>query len=341
MRMRVAGALLAAAAGAGALIGWLGERAPGAGPDATVADSGAPATARVCGAAPSGGEHPGMVWLPAGAFTMGADSTFPEEGPAVPATVGGFWIDQTEVTNAQFAEFVAATGYRTLAERGVQTSSAPGAQRIAGSAVFRPREGQGAMMGGVNWWQFVPGADWRHPDGPGSSIDGLARHPVVHVAYEDAEAYAKWKGRSLPTEAQYEYAAQGAGRRGGDGQFAANTWQGTFPTLDTAADGYGGTAPVACFGASRNGVYDIVGNVWEWTRTPYYARHDAAEPVQHPRGFDPTQPEEPAVAVIKGGSYLCSPDYCMRYRPEARVGQSLGLGTGHIGFRTVLELPGR
>jgi formylglycine-generating enzyme required for sulfatase activity len=277
-----------------------------------------------------------MVWVPGGAFTMGSDAAFPEEGPAVPASVPGFWMDQTEVTNAQFAAFVAATGYRTLAERGVRIDARPDAPVVAGSAVFRPRGSGEAMRSFANWWQFMPGADWRHPDGPGSSIAGREQHPVVHVAYEDALAYARWKGRGLPTEEQFEYAARGSGRRRADGSWSANTWQGSFPQVDTAADGHAGSAPVACYGADRFGLYDLIGNVWEWTTSPYYARHDAAEPVRHPRGFDPAQAQEQAVAVLKGGSFLCAPDYCMRYRPEARIGQAVGLGAAHIGFRTVL-----
>jgi formylglycine-generating enzyme required for sulfatase activity len=192
------------------------------------------------------------------------------------------------------------------------------------------------MRSFVNWWQFMPGADWRHPDGPGSSLEGRAQFPVVHVAYEDALAYARWKGRSLPTEQQFEYAARGGNRKDAAGRFAANTWQGVFPEKDTAADGFSGPAPVACFAANPHGLHDLIGNVWEWTSSVYFARHDAAD-AAHPGGFDPTQPDEKEVAVVKGGSYLCSPDYCMRYRPEARIGQSRGLGTAHIGFRTVLN----
>jgi formylglycine-generating enzyme required for sulfatase activity len=283
------------------------------------------------------GEHPGMAWVPAGAFTMGADHTFPEEAPASQSSVAGFWIDQTEVTNAQFAGFVEATGYRTLAERGVRRSADPGAPTVAGSAVFHARDDVEAMRSLVNWWQFVPGANWRHPQGPGSSIDGREQHPVVHIAYEDAVAYASWMGRSLPTEEQFEYAAHSSGRKSAAGEYISNTWQGTFPSHNTAADGFAGTAPVGCYEANKLGIYDLIGNVWEWTTSPYYARHDFSAMPSHPQGFDPAQPDEKDVAVVKGGSYLCSPDYCMRYRPEARIGQSKGLGTAHIGFRTVLK----
>jgi sulfatase modifying factor 1 len=316
---------LAGLAGAGAAW-WLGR-------DASAVDKLPPAP--LCGPAAGDASHPGMVWVPGGSFRFGADAAFPEEGPSSTASVDGFWMDQTEVTNAQFAEFVAATGYRTLAERGVRTSADPDAPVVAGSAVFRPKGEGEAMRSFVNWWQFMPGADWRHPDGPGSSIAGRGNHPVVHIAFEDAEAYAKWKGRTLPTEEQFEYAAQGGGRKNAAGNWAANTWQGRFPSHNTAADGFGEAAPVASFEANRHGLHDIIGNVWEWTRSPYFERHDSSQTAEHPGGFDPAQPAERDVAVVKGGSYLCSPDYCMRYRPEARIGQSKGLGTAHIGFRTV------
>jgi formylglycine-generating enzyme required for sulfatase activity len=323
-------ALLAAgvAAGVGAAAAyWAGgsEPAPAAPPSAVAA----------CGPAPFESAEPGMVFVPAGAFTMGSDVAFPEEGPASPQTVGGFWIDRTEVTNAEFAAFVAATGYVTLAERGVRTAAAPDAPVVAGSAVFAPASADGALPGLESWWRFVPGASWRAPDGPGSSLDGREQHPVVHVAYEDALAYAAWQGRSLPTEAQFEYAAQTSARRNADGEHTANTWQGLFPMLSDPADGHGGLAPVACYEPNALGLYDLVGNAWEWTASAYYPSHDFAAKADHPAGFDPVQPDE-AVAVLKGGSYLCAPDYCMRYRPQARLGQSLGLGAGHIGFRTAL-----
>jgi formylglycine-generating enzyme required for sulfatase activity len=339
MRPAAALALLALAATGGVLVARLGHRAPQVDVVAARRDAatGNAAAAHHCGAPAGDAAHPGMVFVPAGDFRFGSDAAFPEEGPSANAHVAGFWMDQTEVTNAQFAEFVAATGYRTLAERGVMRSNAADAPVEAGSAVFKPRGEGEAMRSFVNWWQFVPGADWRHPEGPDSSIAGREQHPVVHVAYEDALAYAKWKGHTLPTEEQFEYAAQGSGRKNAAGQWASNTWQGTFPSLNTAADGYAGTAPVACYGANPHGLYDLVGNAWEWTSSVYFARHDDADRRTHPGGFDPTQPDEGDVAVVKGGSYLCSPDYCMRYRPESRIGQSKGLGTAHIGFRTVLN----
>jgi formylglycine-generating enzyme required for sulfatase activity len=320
--------VIALAAVAGAGVAWFSGRA------ARIGLSGVPVRS-ACAPAPGDASHPGMVWVPGGSFRFGADASFPEEGPSSTRNVDGFWMDQTEVTNKQFAQFIAATGYRTLAERGVRTSSARDAPVVAGSALFRPRGEGEAMRSFVNWWQFVPGADWRHPDGPGSSMEGRGNLPVIHVAFEDALAYAKWKGHELPTEEQFEYAAQGGGRKNASGAWAANTWQGTFPSHNTAADGHAGLSPVACYAANRHGLHDLIGNVWEWTRSAYYGRHDSAEAAAHPDGYDPTQPDEPDVAVLKGGSYLCSPDYCMRYRAEARIGQSKGLGTAHIGFRTV------
>lgn len=321
--------LLAAAAG-GAM--WARWRAPS--PAVVTAQ---PAAQQCPLPATADASHPGMVWVRGGDFTMGATSTFPEEAPEVSASVQGFWMDQTEVTNAQFAQFVAATGYRTLSERGIRMSDAPDQPAVPGSAVFRPRGSPEDLRSFVNWWQFEPGADWQHPDGASTTIHGMENHPVVHITYEDALAYAKWKGHSLPTEQQFEYAAASSARRNESGQYTANSWQGMFPSMNTSADGYAGTAPVGCFEANQLGLYDMVGNVWEWTTSPYFDSHDSTDKKSHPQGFDPMQPEEKAVAVLKGGSFLCSPDYCMRYRAQARIGQSLGLGASHIGFRTVLN----
>lgn len=277
----------------------------------------------------------GMAWIGGGDFTMGAEYAYREEGPAHPEQVSGFWMDQTEVTNAQFAEFVDATGFLTLAERGISSPEA-GAAAIAGSAVFKPVLADGELDPFANWWQFIAGANWRHPEGPDSSIAGLEQHPVVHIAFEDARAYADWKGHSLPTEAQFEFAAQSSARKNAEGTFTSNTWQGFFPYQNDTLDGYAGTAPVGCYGANELGLYDLIGNVWEWTASPFYQGHDFTAKAAFPEGFDPNQPDD-AVAVIKGGSWLCAPNYCMRYRPEARQGQSKGLGTSHIGFRTVLN----
>ena len=324
-----AGLLLAGvAAAAGGAAAWLAST------NGAEQRSPASAAAAACGPSSAESPFPGMVLVPAGSFTMGADNTFPEEGPASQQSVDGFWMDSTEVTNAKFAEFVAATGYRTLAERGVRVTAAADSPVVAGSAVFRPQTENPRVPGLESWWTFMPGANWREPDGPGSSVEGREQHPVVHVAFEDAAAYAEWAGRSLPTEPQFEYAAQTSARRSSSGEHAANTWQGLFPMRNEPADGYAEAAPVACYAPNALGLYDLVGNVWEWTASAYYPRHDFAAAAEHPSGYDPNQPDE-AVAVLKGGSYLCAPDYCMRYRPQARIGQSRGLGTSHIGFRTV------
>lgn len=293
---------------------------------------------------PHSGPHSGMVHLAGGRFTMGSDHHYAEEAPAQEAVVDPFWIDRHDVTNAQFERFVAATGYVTVAER--PATDANGRRSAPASAVFVMPEGRRAGT-----WRLVPGADWRHPLGPGSSIDGLANHPVVQVAYEDALAYARWLGRTLPTEAQWEFAARGGlpaqpyawGERfAPEGRPMANTWQGAFPLVNSANDGFAGTSPVGCFPANGHGLFDMAGNVWQWTATVYaLARERGA-------GFDPGRPDdtlarraEPpgSARVIKGGSHLCAPNVCMRYRPAARQPAEPGLGTSHIGFRTVASVP--
>jgi len=307
-------------------------------PVATGSDS---RTAALPGCTPAAhaSAHPGMVWVSGGRFTMGADGSYREEGGAHVTEVAGFWMSRTEVSNEEFAAFVKDTGYLTLAERGIGNPLAPDAAAIPGSAVFKPLVDQNGFNPMNSWWQFVPGANWREPQGPGSSLRGLQQHPVVHVAFEDAVAYAHWKGQRLPTEAEFEYAAQGEGPQDASGRYMANTWQGFFPFENDASDGYLGSAPVGCFSANRFGLHDLIGNVWEWTASPFYLGHDFPDKSAYPDGYDPLQPEENAVAVIKGGSFLCAANYCMRYRPEARQGQSKGLGTSHIGFRTVLDAP--
>ncbi len=264
-----------------------------------------------------------MVWIPGGTFEMGAVGTYPEEGPIVPdVPVDGFWISRHEVTNAEFAAFVEATGHVTAAERD------------GASVVFMPPENlvYGPDLDPAQWWRFVQGADWRHPEGPGSDIAGRANFPVVHIAVGDAEAYAAWAGGALPSEAQFEYAARDAARQSPHGAWTANTWQGTFPVKNTGDDGHTGAAPVGCFTPNSFGLYDMVGNVWEWTSTPYAPSH--AMSGVPAAGYDPRQPGV-AVRVIKGGSYLCAANYCARYRPEARHAQETGLGAAHIGFRIV------
>jgi formylglycine-generating enzyme required for sulfatase activity len=326
--VKLTGLLLSALAAAGGLF-WLGlEHTNSTGFPAGLS------TAGTCSIPAGDPAHPGMVWVPPGAFTMGAEYAYREEGPAHAEELSGFWMDQSEVTNAQFAEFVDATGYLTLAERGISAPDQPDLS-TPGSAVFKPPPAEGEPDPFASWWQFVEGANWRNPQGPGSSIAGLDQHPVVHIAYEDALAYADWKGHSLPSEEQFEYAAQTSAHRDEAG-FKSNTWQGFFPFQNDPLDGYTGTAPAGCYTANALGLYDLIGNVWEWTASPYYLGHDFSAKASYPEGYDPAQPDEP-VAVIKGGSYLCAPNYCMRYRPEARQGQSKGLGTSHIGFRTVLN----
>jgi formylglycine-generating enzyme required for sulfatase activity len=299
------------------------------------------------------GDKAGMVFVPGGSFTMGSDRERPEERFSHAVRVDGFWIDEHEVTNAQFAEFVKATGYVTLAERGVDPKTHPNMSADLtdpGSVLFiQPTKvGRGGDL--TQWWQYVKGANWREPEGPGSSIAGKENRPVVHVAYEDALAYARWKGRDLPTEAQWEFAARGA-REGGedwsdafdqDGKPIANSWQGIFPVYNTEQDGYVGAAPVGCFPPNGYGLYDMIGNVWEWTSDWYVPGH-TREAALNPSG--PTLMDVRVAAgqspskVIKGGSYLCASNYCSRYRPTARQPQEVDLSTGHVGFRTVLNAP--
>ncbi len=294
-------------------------------------------------------EPAGQVWVNEAEFIMGDNSHYPEEGPAHKVSVRGFWIDAHEVSNAQFATFVDATHYVTVAERipnpADWPADVPEDFLKPGSVLFTPPEpGQAA----TNWWSWVPGTDWRHPDGPGSSIRGKDLYPVVHVAYEDAQAYANWAGRSLPTEAQFELAARGKSNAvfpwGGNelaphGQHQANTWQGNFPMNNNAEDGHQGLAPVGCFGANDYGAYDLIGNVWEWTSNWYYPTHNQDDS-NNPTGPTLEQSINSASSavpekVIKGGSYLCAENYCLRFRPAAREAQDTGLGTSHIGFRTV------
>jgi formylglycine-generating enzyme required for sulfatase activity len=260
-----------------------------------------------------------MVWVPGGSFVMGDDAHYPEEGPPQTVAVKGFWIDAHEVTNAQFAAFVKATGYKTISERDPpKLPGAPPEMLAPGSAVFNiPSDDD------PRWWRWVVGAHWRHPSGPKETIIGRDNEPVVQIAYQDAEAYAQWAGKELPSEAQWEYAARGGAVAlpepvDAKGEPQANYYQGVFPVKNLNTDGYVGRAPVGCFTPNSFGLYDMIGNVWEWTRSSG-SRADASEPVN----------------IIKGGSYLCAANYCARYRPAARQFQERGLGTDHIGFRLV------
>ena len=289
--------------------------------------------------------HPGMVWVPGGSFEFG-DTVYPEELPVRKTSVAGFWMDRTEVTNAEFSEFVKATGYVTDAERGPDPRLLPGLppdMRKPGAVVFVMPKDVNTQGSATQWWRYVPDASWRHPGGPATSIDAHDAFPVVAVTYADAKAYARWKGRSLPSEAQWEWAAragQTQAAKDHDQPGAANTWQGIFPVVNSGEDGFMGLAPAGCYAPNALGLFDMIGNVWELTSDAYRPDHgaaDAAPPDQVPRGMGNVSL---AQRVIKGGSYLCSPDYCMRYRSGARQPQDDDLGASHLGFRTVLLAPG-
>ena len=302
-----------------------------------------------------------MIWIPGGAFRMGSDRHYVEEAPAHRVIVDGFWMDATPVTNRQFAAFVEATGHVTAAERKPDPRDYPGAlphMLRAGSLVFSPTPRPVSLEDWSQWWSFKFGADWRHPLGPDSSIRGLDDHPVVHVAYPDALAYARWAGKSLPTEAQWEYAARG-GLEGAEfawgdeltpnGRHMANTWQGAFPFENTAEDGHERTSPVGSYPANGYGLFDMIGNVWEWTCDWYEPKHPdealkACCTPLNPRGgreersYDPLQPSiRIPRKVLKGGSHLCAPSYCRRYRPAARHPEPIDTSAGHVGFRCVTD----
>ena len=302
-----------------------------------------------------------MVWIPGGTFSMGSDEAYPEEAPAHPVTVDGFWIDRHTVTNQEFARFVRATGHVTLAERAPDPTDYPGAKPellVAASSVFVQPDHRVDLANPYNWWTWVPGADWRHPQGPGSSVKKRPDHPVVHVAWDDVAAYAAWSGKELPTEAEWEFAARG-GVDGAtyawgdeltpDGRWMANTWQGEFPIQNTGEDGYHGTAPVGRYPPNGYDLVDMIGNVWEWTTDWYEAHSETSHScctVQNPRGgrqessFDPATPDLPIPRrVMKGGSHLCAPNYCRRYRPAARMPQAVDTSTSHLGFRCISRPP--
>ena len=285
--------------------------------------------------------YPGMVWVPAGSFEFG-DTVYPEELPLRKTSVAGFWMDRTEVTNAEFAEFVKATSYVTEAERGPDPRRYPGLPSDLsqpGAVVFVMPKDVNTQGSATQWWRYVPGANWRHPGGPATSIDAHESFPVVAVTFADAKAYARWKGRALPSEAQWEWAARaGQSQAANDHEQpkAANTWQGIFPVVNSGEDGFLGLAPVGCYAPNALGLFDMIGNVWELTSDAYQPGHGESgdgPPDKVPRGMGPTSA---AQRVIKGGSFLCSPDYCMRYRSGARQPQDDDLGASHLGFRTVM-----
>jgi len=306
--------------------------------------------------APPGPAPDGMTWIPGGEFWMGADE-FPDAQPWHRVYVEGFWMDKTEVTNEQFARFVNATKYMTVAERKPRPEDFPGAppeNLVAGSVVFSPPGSPVRLNDHFQWWSYVKGADWRHPEGPQSHIKDRGQYPVVHIAYEDALAYATWAGKRLPTEAEFESAARGGLDRRpypwGDelkpeGKFMANTFQGHFPDKNTKEDGYQHAAPVASFPPNGYGLYDMAGNVWEWTsdwyRHDYYRMLTAQGPVaRNPQGpADSFDPSEPGVKkkVHRGGSFLCTDQYCARYIAGGRGKGELDTGTNHLGFRLVRD----
>lgn len=307
-----------------------------------------------------------MTWVPGGVFQMGSNDFYPEERPVHSAAVSGFWMDEHPVTNAEFRRFIKATGYKTLAERPPDPKVYPRADPallVPGSLVFRQPEQRVSLKDYRLWWVYVPGACWKHPEGPGSTLDGRDRHPVVHIAYEDARAYAAWAGKALPTEAEWEFAARG-GLDGavfvwGDefapkGRIRANTWQGEFPWQNLKTDGYERTSPVGAFPANGYGLYDMAGNVWEWTSDDFTQSHlgkveeaDAQHSCCAPQNLRNEAPD-PGLSgilpgekiprkVVKGGSHLCAPNYCLRYRPAARQGETIDTSTSHIGFRCIVR----
>lgn len=304
-----------------------------------------------------------VIQIPAGRLRMGSADFYPEEAPVREVEVDAFAIDRGPVTVGEFARFTEQTGYVTVAERAPDPAVYPDADPSLlrpGSVVFQPTPGPVALNDPSQWWAYVPGADWRHPSGPDSDNSGRDDHPVTHVAFEDAEAYARWAGKQLPSEAEWEYAARGgfdgAVFAWGDderpgGELMANHWQGEFPWRNTGAKGWRGTTPVGLFAANGFGLYDVTGNVWEWTSDYYSARGPGSEatraccgPQLNPRietpdaSYDVGRPGANIPRrVIKGGSHLCAPSYCLRYRPAARQPEAIDTSTSHIGLRCIIR----
>jgi formylglycine-generating enzyme required for sulfatase activity len=316
----------------------------------------------------SGDAPPGMVWIPGGEFLMGCEDprsslcggpdSMADARPIHPVYVDGFWMDQTEVTNEQFAQFVDATGYVTVAERKPRAEDFPGAppgNLVPGSTVFTPTPGPVDLHNHYRWWRYQKGANWRHPLGPDSNIEGKGKEPVVHIAYDDAVAYCQWAGKRLPTEAEWEFAARGGLEQKlyvwGDelkpgGKWMANIYQGKFPVQggDTGEDGYAGIAPVAQYPPNGYGLYDMAGNVWEWCsdwyRPDYYATlAKTGKTARNPQGpdtpFDPVEPKE-RKRVHRGGSFLCTDQYCTRYMVGSRGKGEVNTASNHLGFRCVM-----
>ena len=332
-----------------------------ASPDATASSSDERSGGQVSKKAP-----PGMAWIPEGTFLMGTNDkeSFPNERPAHLVQVQGFWMDEHDVTNAEFSKFVEATGYVTTAERKIdwedlKKAVAPNTPKpddnalAPGSLVFTPTAGPVPLNDLSAWWRWVRGTNWRHPEGPESSIKGRENHPVVQVSWYDAVAYAQWAGKRLPTEAEWEFAARGGleSKRyvWGDefkpgGKYMANTWQGLFPVRDSAEDGFAGTSPVSSFPANGYGLYDMAGNVWQWcsdwyridTNIEAASKNVCRDPRGPTESYDPDDPYSPK-HVVKGGSFLCNPDYCESYRPSARRGTPPDTGSSHTGFRCVIS----
>ena len=289
------------------------------------------------------------IWIGGGTFLMGSDEFYPEERPVHRVAVDGFWMDTHPVTAAEFRGFVDATGWVTVAERAPDPADYPGVDPsllVPGSLVFRPPTQPVALQDYRQWWAYVPCACWRRPEGAGSTLVGREDHPVTHVAWEDAQAYARWAGKALPTEAEWEFAARG-GLDGaqfvwGDefapgGRMLANTWQGEFPWQNLAADGFEGTSPVDAFPPNGYGLYDMAGNVWEWTADLFAPHHSAGPAKPCCAGAERRPGAAIPRRVVKGGSHLCAPNYCLRYRPAARQGESVDSSACHIGFRCIVR----